>query len=160
MVWAGAGSDDGLMAVQLLLPLPLPLLLLLLLLLLLTVTVRESQLPAPTESPIAAAAALLSIVCAAQVATAAASLPSNRSSICCSRCLARLRCRGAEERGWSLHSASHGAGDERMESVDSMSQSRRRQSIVTECIVMKKYHLRDRQTDRQRTNFSLYLHML
>jgi hypothetical protein len=120
------------MAVQLLLPLPL-----LLLLLPLTVTVRESQLPASTKPPIAAAAAaaaaLLSIVCAALVATAAASLPSNRSSICCSRCLARLRCRGAEERGWSLYSASHGAGDERMESVDSMSRSRMRQSIVVEC---------------------------
>jgi hypothetical protein len=108
IVWAGVGSDgvlgeDGLMAVQLLLPLPLLLLLLLLLL-----TVRESQLPAPA-APLAAAA-VLSIVCAALVATAAASLASNRSSICCNRCLARLRCRGAEgrgieEEGWSLRAA-------------------------------------------------------
>ena len=87
-------GDDGLMVVQLLLLLRLSLLLLQLLpLLLLTVVAavavweREVQLTA-------APAAVLSIVWAALVATAAASLASNRSSICCSRCLARLRCRG------------------------------------------------------------------
>ena len=86
-------GDDGLMVVQLLLLLRLSLLLLQLPLLPLkvvaAVAVREREVQLT-----AAPAAVLSIVWAALVATAAASLASNRSSICCSRCLARLRCRG------------------------------------------------------------------